>query len=414
MLENSAQPLASVWKERLVCGLVFLFPIAGVSLHHWFSAIFSILFLISLWDLFRVKGGVPLFREERIWLWLCAAFFGAYLLSSTVNGWGELQVKHLGVDVRFLAVVPLYLMLRRYKSAEQWFLAGVALAAVVLAGQAYYEAAMLGKPRAEGAYSPNLLGPVAALVALWLLACWRRFGRLRWLLPLLVPVALYAVAMSGSRGAYVGLIVMALVWVAMYIRGWWRAPVLLLVLAIPLAAYHFIPSVKYRVDDAVSNVDVYIIHVEEGRHGAPGSAIRFEMWRAAWMVFKESPIVGVGPWDYQEAVKEHVGEKGLPELVAEHGHAHNAFVNTLASRGLVGFTIFMGMLFYPLYYFFKTRRRAPQTAILGILHVVGFAVFSLTDASTFIMGNFVAIFLLGMTLFLSRHVAMVHAQEEAQ
>jgi hypothetical protein len=80
----------------------------------------------------------------------------------------------------------------------------------------------------------------------------------------------------------------------------------------------------------------------------------------------------------------------------------------LIAGGLVGLVVFLGVLFYPLYYLLKSYRLSPESAIFGILHVTGFAAFSLTDASPFIKGNFVAIFLIGMTVFFSWHVRQVN------
>ncbi len=407
MSERDLMPTMARCKEWLIYSLVFLFPIAGVSVRHWFSSIFVILVLISLWDLVRKWGKRPaLFQEEKIWLWLCAAFFLSFLISSFLNGWGHLQNRALGVDVRYLLVVPLFLMLRQYPAAWHFLLAGLMFSAPILAAQAYYDVEVLHLARAQGPYSPNLLGPVAALVVVWLLSSWTKQGRLRWLLPVLVIAGLWAVAMSGSRGAYLGLLTMLLVWCGLCVKGWWRVPVLLLIIAIPVATYQAVPSVKHRVDGAVSETGVYFEKLMQGEHKVDGAInVRFEMWRAGWMVFKDAPFFGVGPSNYTEAVQKYVGKDGLPAAVAHHGQAHNAYVDILMSRGIVGFVIFLAMLFYPLYCFLKPRSQLPTTAIFGIVQIVGFSVFSITDASTFDKGNFASIYLLCMTVFLSRHLA---------
>lgn len=410
MSEGAMMPTLARIKEWLVYGLVFLFPVAGVSVRHWFSAIFVLLVLISLWDLVKQWGKRPtLLKQEKVWLWLCVAFFLSFLVSAWINGWTHLQNRALGVDVRYLLVVPLFLMLRHYTAAGRFLLAGVMLAAVTLAVQTYYDVEVLHLTRAQGPYSPNLLGPVAALVVMWLLSSWKLWGRLRWLLPPLVLAALWAVVMSGSRGAYVGLLAMLLVWCGLFFKGRQRVAALIVVLILPVVAYHSFPSLAERVDVAATDASVYFEKLERGEHDAGGSInVRFEMWRAGWMVFKDAPVLGVGPNNYTEAVKQYVGVEGLSANVAHHGQAHNAYVDILMSRGMVGFLIFIAMLFYPLYCFLKTRQTSPSTAIFGVVHVVGFSVFSITDASTFDKGNFVSIFLLCMTIFLSRHLAAVN------
>lgn len=408
--DNQTTTRLSLIKERFVYGLIFLFPVAGVGVRHWFSGIFSVLVLISLWDYFKRNQKTSLFTEEKIWLWLCAGFFLSYLLSGVVNGMDR-ENNYLGVEIRYLFLVPLYLMLRNYQHAWRYLLVGVMFAAVFVAGQAYYDVYILAKGRAAGVYSPNLLGPVAALVAVWLLASWQQWEKMRWLIPLLVMAALWALAMSGSRGGYVGAIAMGLVWSLLRFRAWWRLLPVLLVLLVPFLAYQTSDRFSSRVDTAVYEVGEYFRQLEQGKHYVEsGNSWRLEMWRAGWMGFMDAPILGVGQGNYHRTVKRYVDQGLFEPIVANSGHAHNVYIDVLMARGLIGFVIFMGMLFYPLYYFLKTRHVSPHTAVFGILHIVGFAVFSITDASTFYKGNFVAIFLLCLTVFFSWHIAQVKKQ----
>ncbi len=55
-----------------------------------------------------------LLKQEKVWLWLCAVFFLAFVVSALINGWGHVQNRELAVEIRYLLVVPLYLMLRQY------------------------------------------------------------------------------------------------------------------------------------------------------------------------------------------------------------------------------------------------------------------------------------------------------------
>ena len=199
--------------------------------------------------------------------------------------------------------------------------------------------------------------------------------------------------------------------VLLMLRHWWRFVGIVMVLVLPVVVYHLVPSVAQRIDTAVSEVDTYFEELHEGKHYIGGTVIRFEMWRSAWIVFEDSPILGIGRGNYPEVMRQYVEAGKVPAAVSYHGHAHNAYVGVLLSRGITGFVIFLGMLFYPLYYFVKTRHLSPDTAVFGIMQVIGFAVFSMTDASTFIMGNFTSIFLLCMSVFLSWHVTCVNQSE---
>jgi O-antigen ligase len=404
IMESNASGI-SVWKTRWIYILVFLFPIAGVSVSHWYTTIFALLAFTALWDVFRSRDHAPLLKDEKIWLICCVGFFGSFLLSAVVNGWDEGQTRSIEVDIRYLFAVPLYLMLRRFPAAGRFFLAGVTLAAIALAAQVYYDMEVLHKLRAEGFYSPNLLGPVAALVAVWLLCGFRLWDRMKWVLPALVLVALYAVVMSGSRGAYLGLLVMCVLWVSIVSQSWWRWLVLGLLGGSVVGAYYGSDFVRDRTDQVVGEVVVYFQSENVKDIYIPGAGERFEMWKVAMRAFFESPLVGVGNKHFNNYAQKYVREGIANPVTARHGHAHNAYLQMLMSRGVVGATFFLGMLFYPLYFFAKTYHVSPGTALLGVTHVVGFAMFSLTDASTFIMGNFTSIFVLCMAIFMTWHVS---------
>ncbi len=399
----------SGWQAWLVYGLLFLFPIAGISVSHWFSGIYALLALTGLVALFNGTARQTLFKEERIWLWLCVAFFVSFLVSALVNGWDRPQNSALGVTVRYLFVVPLFLLLRQYSKAGLALLSGMLVAVFVATGHAYYDIYELGKARAEGLYSPNFLGPVVALMVMYLLAGWRELRRVRWLLPVAILLGVWALVMSGSRGGYVGLVAMVLLWALLTFRGRLRVLMLAVAVALPLAGYFMVDEVTQRVDVAVTEVTTYLVKgVPEGVHGAESSAIRFEMWRAAWMTFLDHPLLGVGDGNYNKGVQPYI-DQGLVDVgVGGHGHPHNAYMNVLMCRGIVGYLVMMAMLFYPLYYFARSYRDSPSTAMLGMVHTIGFAIFSITDASTFDKNNFTSIYLLCMAVFLSWHAARVN------
>jgi O-antigen ligase len=394
-------------KERVIYALVFLFPIAGVSVSHWFTAIFTVLVFMALWEAPRWRRQEPLLKSEKIWLVCCAGFFGSFLISALVNGWDVGQTKSVEVDIRYLLVVPLYLMLRRFPKAGIYLLMGCAVAAVALAAQSGYDKLILGLPRAEGFYSPNLLGPVAALVAVWLMAGRGLLPRLKWAVPLLAVAAMYAVLMSGSRGGYLGLLAMVVLWVVLISRSYQRLIALFVVGVIAAAGYSWSGIVKERVDTAAHETSTYL--EAENPDALPLGSItwRFEIWKVATKAFLESPVVGVGNKHYNIYSKKYADLGEINPAAVSDGHAHNAYFEVLMSRGMVGFIFFAGMLFYPLYLFARTYRASPATALLGMTHVVGFAIFSLTDASTFVMGNFTAIFLLCMSLFMVWHLDRV-------
>ena len=396
------------WRERLVCGLLFLFPVFGVSFGHWFSGIFSLIFLISLTCLFN-RAQYRIHPEERWMLYLLAAYFATFILSALINGWSDLQTRYLGVEIRYLAVIPIYLMVRQFPHAWRYLLAGGVLAALALAAHAYCDVYVLDRARAWGRYSPNLFGSFAALIAVWLLVEWRfKPATKSYLLPF-CAAALFAVALSGSRGAYLGLIVMVFFVVVTSLSSWRRYAMIALVFSAMALAYGFIDEVKERVDLAVQETEEYFSNAGTISHEQQlsGTAVRFEMWHFIGKVFENEPLFGIGRGNYSAVAAEYIKEGKIHPDVGDHGHPHNAYAEALISRGILGVTVMLLLLFYPLYYFYHTRQLSPETALLGMTHILGFMVFSLTDASTFIKGNLLSVFLLYLALFFSWHVRKV-------
>jgi O-antigen ligase len=70
---------------------------------------------------------------------------------------------------------------------------------------------------------------------------------------------------------------------------------------------------------------------------------RFTMWQAAWHTFQANPILGCGPRNFGKV------DVGLPG-VELHGetylvHGHSNYLHILATTGIVGFTVFIWLLF---------------------------------------------------------------------
>lgn len=68
---------------------------------------------------------------------------------------------------------------------------------------------------------------------------------------------------------------------------------------------------------------------------------RILMWKSAWNMFLDHPVLGVGLGQY----KDNFHNKYiLPEAKQRQNHAHNNFMQMLAENGLIGFIGFMTMI----------------------------------------------------------------------
>ena len=393
------------WKDKIAYLLLFLFPVAGMSVRHWISAIFTFLVLLSFFYL--SKKAAPLLKEEKTLLWILGIFFAVFLITALANGWTERQTKYLGVEVRYLFAIPLYLMVRQLPQAGIWVLRGCVVGGMALGAQAFYDIEVLKWGRAVGVYSSNLLGPYAVLVIFWTTITFNKDKKLliRSLIPISVACSVYAVLMSGSRGAFFGFTVLLMVWIIL--NHDFRRVVLAtgsLVVFIILV-YGLSTNVSTRIDDTFNELHslIKIDNVDVDRDLVGGIDARLEMWRASLQLIKEHPVLGIGRGNYEVVMPEYIEKGRVPKSLEEHGlgHPHNAYLEAFVSKGVVGFLVFMVLLIYPLWCMAKNYKLSASMSLLGILHVLGFMVFSLTDASTFIKGNYSTIFLLFLIVFLS-------------
>lgn len=102
---------------------------------------------------------------------------------------------------------------------------------------------------------------------------------------------------------------------------------------------------------------------------------RMAIWQAAWEMFLEHPVLGVGPGNF-DLFYPLYALPGWPELP---GHAHNYYLNLLAEQGVLGLGVYL--------------------VLIGILGIYGFR--ALRRASTFTRGSVDE-----TALWLNRGVAM--------
>jgi O-antigen ligase len=399
--------------EQLTYLLLFLFPIAGMLVPGWITNIYNLLFLVGLFYLRRRKQ--PLCKEDRIFLLICAIYVAIFFLSALVNGWEPIQTHRLGTELRFWMVIPIYLLVREQKDAWRWYLFGGLLGIVFIFTQSYYEVHWEHLSTAWGAYSKNIIGPFAALLGFYALYLWRSQASafLKTAIVLCFLLAMLATAMSGSRGAYIGFIAMTITWSLFTMRKRWMVTFLLLAAVLAGVIYNHSVIVKSGVNRALNSFVVYfhtpdIVHADISDDS---TEIHMEMWRAARYFFPDHPIFGVGPGNYHATAEKYAAEGKVNPAIAMHTHPHNIFLEDLYSKGIIGFISILLLLYYPFYILYKTRRRSPMSASLGMVHIIGISAFSLFDHSPITKNNYSSILLLGIALFFSHHLNRIQERE---
>lgn len=73
---------------------------------------------------------------------------------------------------------------------------------------------------------------------------------------------------------------------------------------------------------------------------------RIELWKTAWQIFKENPIIGVGTGDIPNAFEQKFAQNNSP-LLGSKLRSHNEYLSVMVSLGIVGILTFLFSIFYP-------------------------------------------------------------------
>jgi len=351
--------------------------------------------LISLVLLYKTIRQ-ELTREEKYLFLVFAAFLASFLLSATLNGWTENSYKRIGTEFKYLLFLPLYLLLRQHPHTLRYFMWGILLGGIVLGLQAVHDTFFSVYHRGQGKYGPITFGDFA--VAIGFLALMYAINhaptrRLKILGFLSFLMAILAAFLTGSRNAWLTMILLALLVPFLQQKGLRPRYVLGTYALVVLLAYtiFFVVNnpISRRAELAIQQTQQYFDEYKKEDHykkPLTGSAnIRLEQWRIALRAFRDAPWFGYGGGNAgrteNEYIKRGLGHPDLYNPKAYHNISgiHSTYFETLLTEGAVGLVIVLLFYGYPLWFFVRNRRKAPYPASLGIVLVTGYMLFGLTE-----------------------------------
>jgi O-antigen ligase len=142
--------------------------------------------------------------------------------------------------------------------------------------------------------------------------------------------------------------------------------VVLVVSAMPLLAYHFVPSVKAKIAYMIWDWQQY----QKGEGDIYADAGRIYSLIVGWEIVQESPIRGTKMGHLRPTVQQKFAEQ-FPNASEIH-MPHNQFLYIAAGSGLLGLAVFLFAWLFP--FFYKGNFRHPL--MLG-LYAISFVAFML-------------------------------------
>jgi O-antigen ligase len=197
--------------------------------------------------------------------------------------------------------------------------------------------------------------------------------------------ALYASYLTQARGGWIALpLFIAIAFMGLrHMRLSRKLAILAIFLSLICGSFMFSKMVQDRVNAAKSDIRLYV----SGESVDTSLGIRFQLWRASWLMFKDSPAVGVGREQYPKAIKDLESRHVISAVAASFPHSHNDILFSMAILGIFGALAMLSLYFVPAFYFLREIRNPDRelrtVAGMGAAVTLGFFVFGLTDAMFF-------------------------------
>lgn len=370
--------------------IVLLFPAAILHINHGGSTTFVILALLGIITPF-IKRYRPFSHEEKRLFYVLGLFFAVFLVSLIINGSSREGLKKIELYGKLLFAIPfLYLLLRvRTKEAIVWY--GITCGSFLAGLWGLYEAYTLGLPPAHRVHSAThfiIYGDLSLAMAFMSLAGIGYFRqRSRFLV--LLPISAFLMGfigsiLSGTRGAWIAvpaLIVLLLWYYWDSLTKLKRIAIISILAVLPFIIYT-IPQtgVEQRLNQAYDAINTY----QQSGNARSSAGSRLEMWKAAWNIFLENPLIGAGPGNFQHEAQKLVDKGIYHEVIAWFNHPHNEYLNVLCTRGLLGLFGLLALFLVPGKYLFNAmnndNKSISRFGFAGMILIISYMHFALTEA----------------------------------
>jgi len=322
---------------------------------------------------------LEVFRDSRLrWIaWPFAAWFLSNLLVAAlaITPWSKVFP---GNAFRFVLALTLLCFAAEARS-RRWLVASLPVAALAAFLHGTYDLWVLHVPhnRAYG-FTNNAIhfGNLSALVMLLSISAAMLARdvsmRMRVLLFIAAGLAGFAAISAGSRSsalAFLCLLPLVFLQDKDFIHRL-IAAVLVVVCSFLVIAVSLSPDVKERIRIAELQQDV---QQTTGNNFNTSTGQRIMMWRSAWLLFKEHPLIGVGPGNFTAEFKNLMEARVIPP-VAVYNQPHSDILHAASAGGIILLAAYFAIILGPWIYFYRRYRQLPVNSTTRMLSVFGLQV----------------------------------------
>jgi len=378
------------WAGRYLGPIIlFAYPVLTLVVRGATSAIFFVLVTVSLAYLVsRRMRRAPVGLDPAALAYAAAMASGCCaVLASELFHW-HFGSKPFDEASRLLLAVPIFLAVRisglnPLMALQYAFPAAALLALCIAIVHPTYDAG--------GRITPDFLnsihfGDLAVMLGFLSLFSINAVGRDAMPLLLLKCVGLaagvYLSVRSGSRGGWIAIPILGLLWTYAYHRKQFltRSLVALALFAgLFLCLYVFSAATRQRFVEGVADLAV----VSQGNLDT-SIGLRFQIWKAALLLFAQNPLFGIG-FDQVPSMFQALSDAGtITPLAVKYGSAeiHDEILGYALKYGIGGLAAMVSVYAVPLLVFRRTLGSADPTvraaSWMGIGLTTGFFLFGLT------------------------------------
>lgn len=172
-----------------------------------------------------------------------------------------------------------------------------------------------------------------------------------------------AVILSGTRGSFVALLLVGVMFLFIQVLRWWRAGNKKYALGLPalclgLALFSVL---LIRYTNIIPGTD-FLRRFTDISLSTGTASTRFIAWEIAYKGWREHPILGWGPENFYYVFNKYFDARSplFGQYETWFDHAHNAPLDVLVTQGLLGEILYLGQYAVLLWLCFSTARRQKE------------------------------------------------------
>ena len=378
--------------SQLTSIVLFLFFALMLSVPHSAELAFTILSLTGVVVMLKAKFSKFSIADFKIYTLLVWWFFLVIGLTIINTENIDMGIHKLGTNIHYF-FAPFAAVLFYKVNLKAIIPNAIKLGVIIASTYAAYEYHVLDLPRADGVTNAVIFGGLMVTMTFVAISNFPKETIAEKILSMLSFVfGVYAVVLSGTRGAWLLILLLPFLLLVVWSKQQLITKKTLLIILVAIGALIFSLSLS---DKIAKRVDVafnqFSASVTKDSTSSVGT--RLTMWRHGFEVFKQKPYLGYGLQNTTNVVAERIKNEsnefqGLKlKQVEGHfkrfDHLHNEYVNTAVAKGILGLATLLALLLLPLIMFWKrvtaTDSSKAYFATIGIITIVSYLIIGLTN-----------------------------------